>query len=131
MSDLVTKVRQSMKVLIGATKNLKISRDTDVFSEIAFNFSMEKIAFGSNRQSGNFTIQYLVSPKPESTNTAPSVTYDQIIKAFDNARPHVFKEAGLIMFSCTYEQGDVITDPVTGTVSLSFAINIIVTEKTR
>jgi len=78
---------------------------------------------------GNFTIQYLVSPKPESTNTAPSITYDQIIKAFDSARPNVFKEAGLIMFSCSYEQGDIITDPVTGTVSLAFTINIIVTEK--
>jgi hypothetical protein len=127
--SLVTKVRQAMKVLVGATKNLKVSRDADVFTEIAFNFSFERANFNSNRQMGNFTIQYLVSPKPESTNTAPSVTYDQIIEAFDSTRPNVFKEAGLIMFSCSYEQGDIITDPVTGTVSLAFTINIIVTEK--
>lgn len=129
--NVVTKVRQVMKSLINASKNLTVSRDVDVFNEIAFNFDMQSITFGKQRQQANFTIQYLVSPTPESGNTAPSITYDQIISAFDTAKAQAFKDAGLVLIGYSYEQSDVDTDPTTGSVSLSFSINITVTEKTR
>ncbi|EAC0859678.1 hypothetical protein HRZ08_004569 [Escherichia coli] len=128
---LVQKVRQTMKQLINATKNLTISRDADVFEQIAFDYSLSSISFGGQRQAGNFAIQYLISPKPESGNTAPSITYDQIISTFDNEKARAFKDADLIILSYSYEQSDIVTDPITGSVSLSFTINIQVTEKTR
>ncbi|WP_123345235.1 MULTISPECIES: hypothetical protein [unclassified Enterobacter] len=129
--QIITKVRQVMKTLINAKKNLTISRDADVFTEVAFNFDMQSITYGKQRQVANCTIQYLVSPNPDSTNTAPSVTYDQIISAFDSAKAQAFKDADLIILGYSYEQSDVDVDPTTGTVSLSFSINILVTEKTR
>ena len=129
--ELVSKVRQTMKQLINASKNLTASRDKDVFTQIAFDYSLSSISFGNQRQSALFAIQYLVSPKPESTNTAPSVTYDQIISTFDEQKSQAFKDAGLILLSYSYEQSDIVTDPVSGSVSLSFTINIQVTEKTR
>nr|DAO81321.1 MAG TPA: hypothetical protein [Caudoviricetes sp.] len=128
--NIVTKVRQTMKTLISATKNLKIGRDADVFSEIAFDFNMNKIDF-NGRKSGTFNIQYLVSPKPESGNTAPSITYDEIISNFDEMKSSTFKDAGLIILGFNYEQSDIITDPTDGTVSLTFTINIEVTERKR
>jgi len=120
-----------MRHLINATKNVTTSRDVDVFEQIAFDYSLTSITLGSQRQAANFAIQYLISPKPESGNTAPSITYDQIISAFDAGKSQAFKEAGLILISYSYEQSDIVTDPVTGSVSLSFTINIQVTEKTR
>ena len=108
-----------MKQLINATKNLTISRDADVFEQIAFDYSLSSISFGGQRQAGNFAIQYLISPKPESGNT------------FDNEKARAFKDADLIILSYSYEQSDIVTDPITGSVSLSFTINIQVTEKTR
>jgi len=128
---LVQQVRQTMKQLINATKNMRVSRDVDVFTQIAFDYSLSSITFGNQRQTGHFTIQYLVSPKPELGNTAPSVTYDQIISAFDNQKAQAFKDAGLIILGYSYEQSDIVTDPTTGSVSLSFTINIQVAEKTR
>lgn len=128
---LVQKVRSTMRHLINATKNVTTSRDVDVFEQIAFDYSLTSITLGSQRQAANFAIQYLISPKPESGNTAPSITYDQIISAFDAGKSQAFKEAGLILISYSYEQSDIVTDPVTGSVSLSFTINIQVTEKTR
>lgn len=129
--ELVSKVRQTMKQLINASKNLTASRDKDVFTQIAFDYSLSSINFGNQRQSASFAIQYLVSPKPVSTNTAPSITYDQIISTFDEQNSQSFKDAGLIILSYSYEQSDIVTDPVSGSVSLSFTINIQVTEKTR
>lgn len=129
--QLVQQVRKTMKQLVTASKNLKVSRDADVYSEIAFDYSLESITFGNQRQTGSFAIQYLVSPKPESGNTAPSVSYDQIIGTFDSEKAQAFKDAGLIIISYSYEQGDIVTDPTTGSVSLSFTINIKVAEKTR
>ncbi|MEP9178631.1 hypothetical protein ABKT77_07560 [Enterobacter cloacae] len=128
---LIQKVRSTMKQLIGATKNLTVSRDVDVFEQLAFDYSMSSITFGSQRQVGTFSIQYLISPKPESGNTAPSITYDQIISTFDTEKIEAFKTAGLVLLSYSYEQSDIVTDPITGSVSLSFTINIQVTEKTR
>ncbi|HDC4764996.1 TPA: hypothetical protein O8U58_003624 [Enterobacter cloacae] len=128
---LVQKVRNTMKQLINATKNLTISRDVDVFEQIAFAYDLGSLNFGNQRQSGTFSIQYLISPKPDSGNTAPSITYDQIISTFDTEKITAFKEAGLVLLSYSYEQSDIVTDPVTGSVSLSFTINIQVTEKTR
>ncbi|HAV1973397.1 TPA: hypothetical protein JG946_003757 [Enterobacter hormaechei subsp. steigerwaltii] len=130
MSQLVSKVRQTFKELIKATKDMTVSRDADVFSEAAFNFDFEMVTYGAKpRQMGNFTVQYIVSPKPESTNTAPSVTYDDVISAFDSLKGKAFKDAGLILLSYSYEQSDVVVDPVTGSVSLGFSINIKATEK--
>ncbi|SJE94143.1 Uncharacterised protein [Shigella sonnei] len=74
---LVQKVRNTMKQLINATKNLTVSRDVDVFEQIAFDYSLTSLSFSNERRAGNFAIQYLISPKPESGNTAPSITYDQ------------------------------------------------------
>ena len=128
---LVQNVRNTMKQLINATKNLTVSRDVDVFEQIAFDYSMSSITFGNQRQVANFAIQYLISPKPDSGNTAPSITYDQIISTFDTNKTGAFKEAGLVLLSYSYEQSDIVTDPITGSVSLSFTINIQVTEKTR
>lgn len=128
---LVQKVRNTMKELINATKALTLSREVDVFEQIAFDYSMNSITFGNQRQVGNFSIQYLISPKPESGNTAPSITYDQIISTFDDRKAQAFKDAGLIILSYSYEQSDIVTDPLTGSVSLSFTINIQVAEKTR
>ncbi|EOS8612729.1 hypothetical protein ACNOVS_001906, partial [Shigella sonnei] len=128
---LVQKVRNTMKQLINATKNLTVSRDVDVFEQIAFDYSLTSLSFSNERRAGNFAIQYLISPKPESGNTAPSITYDQIISTFDKEKTSAFSDAGLIMLSCSYEQSDIVTDPITGSVSLSFTINIQVTEKTR
>jgi len=120
-----------MKELINATKNLTVSRNVDVFEQIAFDYSLTSISLGNQRQVANFAIQYLISPKPESGNTAPSITYDQIISTFDTDKSKTFKEAGLILISYSYEQSDIVTDPITGSVSLSFTINIQVAEKTR
>jgi len=120
-----------MKELINATKNLTVSRNVDVFEQIAFDYSLTSITLGNQRQVANFAIQYLISPKPESGNTAPSITYDQIISTFDAGKSYAFKDAGLILISYSYEQSDIVTDPVTGSVSLSFTINIQVAEKTR
>lgn len=127
--ELISKVRQTMKSLIGNSKNLTISRDKDVLSELAFDYTMNSLNFGVQRQAGQFSIQYLISPKPESGNTAPSITFDQIFTDFDSNKAKAFRDAGLIILSYSYEQSDIITDPVTGTVSLSFTINIQVTEK--
>lgn len=128
---LIQKVRSTLKQLIDTTKNLTVSRDVDVFEQLAFDYSMSSITFGLQRQVGTFSIQYLISPKPESGNTAPSITYDQIISAFDAQKIEVFKLAGLVLLSYSYEQSDIVTDPITGSVSLSFTINIQVTEKIR
>lgn len=129
--QLVTKVRQTMKSLINATKNLKTSRNVDVFTEIAFDYSMSSLNFGNQRQAATFAIQYLVSPNPTNGSTAPSLTYDEIIGNFDTAKAQAFRDAGLIIISYSYEQSDIIVDPTTGSVSLSFTINIQVAEKTR
>ncbi|MCC4525070.1 hypothetical protein [Enterobacter hormaechei] len=130
MSQLVTKVRQTFKELIKSTKDMTIGRDADVFAEAAFNFDFESVNYGQYpRQVGNFTVQYIVSPKPESGNTAPSVTYDQIIAAFETLKATAFVEAGLILLTYSYEQSDVVVDPTTGSVSLGFSINIRATEK--
>lgn len=119
-----------MKVLINSTKELTTSRTQDVFAEVAFNFSFDRITYGVNpRQIGSFTIQYVVSPKPESTSTAPSVTYDEIISKFDSLKSKAFIDAGLNLIDYSYEQSDVVADPTTGSVSLGFTINITVTEK--
>ena len=128
---LVQTVRNTMKGLINASKNMKVNRESDVFTQIAFDYSLQSINFGEQRQSGNFSIQYLVSPKPESGNTAPSVSYDEIIGSFDSEKAVAFKTANLIILSYSYEQSDIVTDPTTGSVSLSFTININVAEKTR
>lgn len=128
--ELVTTVRRTMKELINAGKNLKTSRDVDVFTQIAFDYNLSVITYGDNRKSGTFAIQYLVSPKPDSTNTAPVITYDQIITKFESEKAQAFKDAGLILLSCSYEQSDIVTDHQ-GSVSLSFTINITVTERSR
>lgn len=128
--NLVTKVRQTMKSLVNATKSLKTSRNTDVFSEIAFDFNLNSLNF-DNRQSGTFNIQYLVSPNPVNGSTAPSLTYDEIISNFDSMKSSAFKDAGLILLSYSYEQSDIITDPTDGSVSLTFTINIGVADRTR
>ncbi|EMN5860200.1 hypothetical protein RJ495_005095 [Pluralibacter gergoviae] len=128
--DIVSNVRKTMKGLINSTKELTTSRTQDVFAEVAFNFSFDRITFGINpRQIGSFTIQYVVSPKPESTSTAPSVTYDEIISKFDSLKSQAFIDAGLNLIDYSYEQSDVVADPTTGSVSLGFTINITVTEK--
>jgi|GEM_PF-1706683 len=130
--DLVSQVRQTMKTLINATKNLTVDRDADVFVESGFIFNMDSITFGPRqRQAGTFNIHYVVSPNPDTSNTAPSITYDQIISTFDASKAQAFKDAGLVLISYIYDQSDVTTDPVTGSVSLAFSINIQVTEKTR
>ncbi|WP_071825829.1 hypothetical protein [Phytobacter massiliensis] len=130
MSQLVTKTRKTLKELIKATKELTVSRDADVFAEVAFNFDCESLNYGAvQRQAGNFTIQYAVSPNPNSGNTAPSVTYDDVISTFDQLKGQAFVDAGLILLSYSYEQSDVVTDPKTGSVSIAFSINITVTEK--
>ncbi|AXU95898.1 hypothetical protein CI789_12025 [Erwinia persicina] len=129
--ELVTKVRKLMKSLIGGKKNLTTGREVDIFVESSFDFSMDSITFGTQRQVGNFTIQYVVSPNPEVGNTAPSITYDQIISNFDANKALAFKDANLILISYAYTQSDVVTDHVSGTVSIAFSINIQVTEKTR
>lgn len=120
-----------MKSLIGAKKNLKTGREVDVFVQTGFDFNMTSITYGKQRQVGNFTIQYVVSPVPESGNTAPSVTYDQIISDFDSMKAQAFVDAGLILLAYSYEQSDVVIDPTTGSVSVAFTINIQATEKTR
>ena len=127
--ELISKVRKTMKSLIAHSKNLTISRDKDVLSELAFDYTMNSLNFGVQRQAGQFSIQYLISPKPESGNTAPSITFDQIFTDFDSNKAKAFRDAGLIILSYSYEQSDIITDPTTVTVSLSFTINIQVTEK--
>lgn len=129
--ELVTKVRKTMKSLIGAKKNLKTGREVDVFVQTGFDFNMTSITYGKQRQVGNFNIQYVVSPVPESGNTAPSVTYDQIISEFDSMKALAFVDAGLILLAYSYEQSDVVIDPTTGSVSVAFTINIQATEKTR
>lgn len=129
--ELVTKVRKLMKSLIGGKKNLTTGREVDIFVESSFDFSMDSITFGTQRQVGNFTIQYVVSPNPEVGNAAPSITYDQIISNFDANKALAFKDANLILISYAYTQSDVVTDHVSGTVSIAFSINIQVTEKTR
>lgn len=127
--EIVNKVRKTMKSLIAATKNLSTSRDSDIFVESAFNYSFDSITYGDQRQVGNFTIQYVVSPKPDSTNTAPSITYDQIITVFNTQKAQAFKDAELIILSYRYDESDIVTDPISGSVSLAFSINIQVTEK--
>lgn len=130
MSQLVSKVRQSMKSLINAAKNLKTSRDADIFDEIAFTFDKTEVNL-SNRQIGNFTVQYLVSPNPVTGNTAPSITYDEIVSEFETQVATVFRDAGLVLINYSYEQSDIVTDPTSGSVSLAFSINILVAEKIR
>lgn len=120
-----------MKELINAAKNLKTSRNADVFEEIAFNFDQQSITYLNQRQQANITIQYLVSPNPTTSNTAPSITYDEIIKSFDAGKGEAFKKYNLILIGYEYTQSDIVTDPTTGSVSLSFSINIKVTEKKR
>ncbi|NIG74198.1 hypothetical protein F3J34_11380 [Klebsiella sp. Ap-873] len=130
--DLVSTVRKTFKGLISSTKELTVSRDADVFAEVAFNFDFESIDYGMQpRQVGNFTVQYLVSPKPESKNTAPSVTYDQIITTFDTLKAQAFVDAGIVLLGYSYEQSDIVTDPVSGSVSLAFSINIKATMKRK
>lgn len=130
MSQLIVNVRKTMKSLINSTKNLKTSRDSDIFEEIAFNFSKQSINFGTNqRYQANITVQYLVSPNLTNGSTAPSLTYDEIITVFDEQKGQVFRDNNLVLISYSYEQGDIVTDPTTGSVSLAFTINIIVTEK--
>ncbi|WP_445663095.1 hypothetical protein [Enterobacter soli] len=128
---LVTKVRQSMKSIIGAAKNLKQSRSNDIFAEVGFDFNLELLSFSDNRQLGNFRIQYVISPNPSTSSTAPSYTYDEILSVFESNISKVFKDNGLVLINYVYEQSDVVTDPTTGTVSLAFSINIRVTEKTN
>lgn len=130
MSQLIVNVRKTMKSLINSTKNLKTSRESDIFEEIAFNFSKQSINFGTNqRYQANITVQYLVSPNPTNGSTAPSLTYDEIITVFDEQKGKTFRDNNLVLIGYSYEQGDIVTDPATGSVSLAFTINIIVTEK--
>ena len=127
--QLVSKVRNCMKGLIHANKKLTTSRVVDVFDQISFNYNLNSMNYNNQRQAGNFSIQYLISPKPESGNTVPSITYDQIISTFEQERGQAFIDAGLILISYSYEQSDIVTDPISGSVSLAFTINIQVAEK--
>ncbi|WP_213712560.1 hypothetical protein [Cedecea lapagei] len=133
------KIIQTVKKTMGelftdVTKKLTISRTSDVFSEVGFNYSFDNITYGTRRQVGEFYIDYIYSPNPKTTVGAapkPSIKYDDVMTHVSASLPTVCKNNNLVLLGYTFGQSEIITDSTTGSVTVAFTINIKVTEKIR
>ncbi|QUG75863.1 hypothetical protein GKQ23_13055 [Erwinia sp. E602] len=122
---MIKELRKTMKQVFDATKRLKVSRSVDVFAETDCSFNLERIDYDTNRKLCNANFSYIVSPEPNSNSTAPSITFDDIVTNFEESTTlSIFNDNKLKVLNYSFEQGDVVTDPTTGTVSLGFQINI-------
>lgn len=128
---MISQIRKSLREVLNAGKKLNISRSVDVFDETAFNFEMERYKYGSDEQKCTLTVEYIISPKPSTGNTAPSIQYDDIVKEVKENITRTFKNNGLVLLYYYFDQSDVDTDSTTGSVSVSFSLNIQVIERTR
>ncbi|HGV3476267.1 hypothetical protein ABLV56_14905 [Klebsiella sp. JB_Kp029] len=126
---MISNVRKSLKELLNAGKKLSISRKEDVFVETSFDYSMDRISYGSDKMKCDLTVGYIISPNPETGSTAPSIQFDDVMKEVKENINRIFKNNNLKLLYYTFDQSEVDMDPSTGTVSLSFSLNIQVIEK--
>ncbi|ECK0358932.1 hypothetical protein H2359_004703 [Salmonella enterica] len=98
-----------------------------MFILVSVNQSYELTNYGTNRQTGTFNFEFLLVPQPDST--PPTDTFSVIMEYFQNTTLKEFQANNVTLISYAFDSGELVSDPTTGYVSLSFSINIVATQK--
>lgn len=119
-----------LKDLQPVTNSLKTGRGKDVFSLVTFDYQMEASNFaGNSRLKGQFDMQFLVSPM--DGHKQPLSNYDEIVAHFESHYSPVFENDGVRVLFVNYGSSTLVTDPITGSSSIVFSINIDAIEKKK
>ena len=127
LSDVKNTIKNSLENIQPIRKAMKIQAGKEMFILVSVNQSYELTNYGTNRQTGTFNFEFLLVPQPD--RTPPADTFSVIMEYFQNTTLKEFKTNNLTLISYAFDSGELVSDPTTGYVSLSFSINIVATQK--
>ncbi|CAD5357678.1 hypothetical protein [Citrobacter freundii] len=127
LSDVKNTIKNSLENIQPIRKAMKIQAGKEMFILVSVNQSYELTNYGTNRQTGTFNFEFLLVPQPDST--PPADTFSVIMEYFQNTTLKEFKTNNVTLISYAFDSSELVTDPTTGYVSLSFSINIVATQK--
>ncbi|EPV6135439.1 hypothetical protein ACV8B9_004682 [Escherichia coli] len=127
LSDVKNTIKNSLENIQPIRKAMKIQAGKEMFILVSVNQSYELTNYGTNRQTGTFNFEFLLVPEADST--PPTDTFSVIMEYFQNTTLKEFKTNNVTLISYAFDSGELVTDPTTGYVSLSFSINIVATQK--
>lgn len=127
LSDVKKTIKNSLENIQPIRKAMKIQAGKEMFILVSVNQSYGLTNYGTNRQTGTFNFEFLLVPEADST--PPEDTFSVIMEYFQNTTLKEFKTNNVTLISYAFDSGELVTDPTTGYVSLSFSINIVATQK--
>ncbi|EBZ5874355.1 hypothetical protein E0539_11785 [Salmonella enterica subsp. enterica serovar Tilene] len=127
LSDVKNTIKNSLENIQPIRKAMKIQAGKEMFILVSVNQSYELTNYGTNRQTGTFNFEFLLVPEADST--PPADTFSVIMEYFQTTTLKEFKTNNVTLISYAFDSGELVTDPTTGYVSLSFSINIVATQK--
>ena len=127
LSDVKNTIKNSLENIQPIRKAMKIQAGKEMFILVSVNQSYELTNYGTNRQTGTFHFEFLLVPEADST--PPTDTFSVIMEYFQNTTLKEFKTNNVTLISYAFDSGELVTDPTTSYVSLSFSINIVATQK--
>ncbi|EFD1058388.1 hypothetical protein FEL34_22435 [Escherichia coli] len=108
-------------------KAMNIQAGKDLFILVSVNQTYSPTNFGTQRQTGTFDFQFLLVPEPSVQ--LPADSFGTIFEYFRTNTIKEFKDNNVTLLSYEFQDSEQVTDPTTGYQSLSFAINIVATQK--
>lgn len=127
LSDVKKTIKNSLENIQPIRKAMKIQAGKEMFILVSVNQSYGLTNYGTNRQTGTFNFEFLLVQEADST--PPADTFSVIMEYFQNTTLKEFKTNNVTLISYAFDSGELVTDPTTGYVSLSFSINIVATQK--
>lgn len=127
LSDVKKTIKNSLENIQPIRKAMKIQAGKEMFFLVSVNQSYGLTNYGTNRQTGTFNFEFLLVPEADSP--PPADTFSVIMEYFQNTTLKEFKTNNVTLISYAFDSGELVTDPTTGYVSLSFSINIVATQK--
>lgn len=127
LSDVKKTIKNSLENIQPIRKAMKIQAGKEMFILVSVNQSYGLTNYGTNRQTGTFNFEFLLVPEVDSA--PPADTFSVIMEYFQNTTLKEFKTNNVTLISYAFDSGELVTDPTTGYVSLSFSINIVATQK--
>jgi hypothetical protein len=127
LKDVQTTIITSLNNIQPIRKAMNIQAGKDLFILVSVNQSYILTNFGTQRQTGTFDFQFLLVPEPSVK--LPADIFGEIMDNFKTNTIKEFKDNAVTLLSYAFDNGEVVTDPTTGYLSLSFSINIVATQK--
>lgn len=127
LSDVQKTIRTSLNNIMPIRKAMNIQAGKDLFILVSVNQTYSPTNFGTQRQTGTFDFQFLLVPEPSVQ--LPADAFGTVFEYFRTNTIKEFKDNNVTLLSYEFQDSEQVTDPTTGYQSLSFAINIVATQK--